>query len=156
MSECKVAQGPLAQMARALPWHGRGHRFESGRVHIIEFEECSACGGIDILSRLAFPPASASLRRQARRNIFLTIFFFARPPENFSIKEKKMFLLACPALKNSCRRRGFSARARRNSSPAPPPSVAPSLGGLMAVSFLLALAPPLPCAGKRELPKTIC
>ena len=25
--------GPLAQLARALPWHGRGRRFEPDRVH---------------------------------------------------------------------------------------------------------------------------
>lgn len=30
----KIAlRGPLAQLARALPWHGRGHGFESHRVH---------------------------------------------------------------------------------------------------------------------------
>ncbi len=25
--------GGLAQLARALPWHGRGHRFESDILH---------------------------------------------------------------------------------------------------------------------------
>lgn len=25
--------GPLAHLARALPWHGRGDQFESGKVH---------------------------------------------------------------------------------------------------------------------------
>lgn len=28
--------GPLAQLARAPPWHGGGHRFESGTVHNLE------------------------------------------------------------------------------------------------------------------------
>ena len=27
--------GPLAQLARALPWHGRGQGFKSLMVHII-------------------------------------------------------------------------------------------------------------------------
>jgi hypothetical protein len=26
-------QGGLAQLARALPWHGRGHRFDSDILH---------------------------------------------------------------------------------------------------------------------------
>ena len=38
-------------------------------------------------------PPPLTLRRQPRRNIFFTIFLFARAPEFFSIKEKKMFLL---------------------------------------------------------------
>ena len=28
-------QGGLAQLARALPWHGRGHRFDSDILHLI-------------------------------------------------------------------------------------------------------------------------
>ena len=29
----KVRLGALAQLASALPWHGRGHRFESDMLH---------------------------------------------------------------------------------------------------------------------------
>jgi hypothetical protein len=32
-------QGGLAQLARALAWHARGHRFDSDILHLIAFEE---------------------------------------------------------------------------------------------------------------------
>jgi hypothetical protein len=28
-----LKEGGLAQLARALPWHGRGHRFDSDILH---------------------------------------------------------------------------------------------------------------------------
>lgn len=31
-----VIKGELAQLARALAWHARGHRFESGILHKIQ------------------------------------------------------------------------------------------------------------------------
>ena len=30
---CTLKQGGLAQLARALAWHARGHRFDSGILH---------------------------------------------------------------------------------------------------------------------------
>ena len=31
--QSKLLQGELAQLARALAWHARGHRFDSGILH---------------------------------------------------------------------------------------------------------------------------
>ncbi len=30
----QISHGELAQLARALAWHARGHRFDSGILHI--------------------------------------------------------------------------------------------------------------------------
>jgi hypothetical protein len=32
LPRCKI-KGALAQLARALAWHARGHRFDSGMLH---------------------------------------------------------------------------------------------------------------------------
>ena len=40
----KRFDGGLAQLARALPWHGRGHRFDSDILHYVNKETTQASG----------------------------------------------------------------------------------------------------------------
>jgi len=47
-----------------------------------------------IESRPAFPPVSASLRRQAKQKNFLYIFLIARPQKFFQLKKRKFFRFA--------------------------------------------------------------
>jgi hypothetical protein len=61
------------------------------------------------------------------KNIFFAFFDFARHPQFFPIKEKKMFLLVS-ALNASGRRRGFASGSGAAEFPPHPPSAAPSLG----------------------------
>jgi hypothetical protein len=47
-----------------------------------------------IESRPAFPPASASLRRQAKQKNFLYIFLIARPKNFFQLRKRNFFCFA--------------------------------------------------------------
>jgi len=49
-----------------------------------------------IESRPAFPPASASLRRQAKQKNFLYIFLIARPQNLFQLRKRKFFCFDIP------------------------------------------------------------
>jgi len=76
------------------------------------------------------PPQNGGL---PRRKIFFTFFDFCAR-RFFLLKGKENFSARLRATRG---RRGFaSARARRNSSPQPPPSAAPSLDDFVCFSIL--------------------
>ncbi len=43
-AEYEFSKGAVAQLARALPWHGRGRRFESGQLHLTESPDLETVG----------------------------------------------------------------------------------------------------------------